>query len=536
MYEERKDSFTLRDFIIQILFVGIFIFLLIWLFPMKSSVKKAFTPLYDQIFNNNVNDMKNAAVSYFTTPRLPQNVGQEVKMTLSEMLDKNIILPFVDSKGNQCDLIDSYVSMTKMSDEYILKINLKCGEQEDYLLVHLGCYDYCDGDVCEKEPEKVPETPVQQQSSKPSNPQPSNPQPSIPAKEYMYEYVKVTNGKWGDYGEWSAWTKNVITSTDYRQVETKVVEETTTKTDTVTTTEPIYEDRQVQTGTKKEAYTAYRDVPVYGQVQTGTTKEAYTAYRDVPVYGQVQTGTKQEAYTAYRDVPVYGQVQTGTKKVAYTAYKEEDVYKDVIVGYKDVPYTAYRDVPVNSGYDFDCTDTCKVVPKVTYKKEAYTAYKKEPIYEKQKTGTKKVPYTAYKEEPVYETKQTGTTKEAYTAYREVPVYETKQTGTKKEAYTAYREVPVYGQGQTGTTKEAYTAYREVPVYGTVKVKVGEKQVTKTVETPVTTKVTYYRSRTREYISGNIDTKWSKSQADATLISQGYSLTGNTCEVGVNCPQ
>lgn len=441
MYEERKDKFTLKDVIIQILFIGVFIFLLMWLFPMKSSVKKSFAPIYDQIFNNNVDAMKESAITYFTTPRLPQKVGEEVKMTLSDMLEKNIILPFVDSKGNQCDLLESYVSMTKMNDEYILKVNLKCGEQEDYLLVHLGCYDYCDGDVCEKEPEKEPE-------KKPETPvKPVNP---TPQKQYKYEYVKVIDGKWGEYSAWTDWNTNVITATDYRQVETKVETETTMKTETITTEETVYEDKRV-------AYTDYETRYKTVSVKTGTVKVPHTT-----------TVTKYKTVT--KEVP----------------YETTESYQDC----KEVP--KYKTVVVSSSLEWVCNDSCswqkkdqtKVVQDGT-KQECTT--KQRPVT-KTKTITENVPY-----------------EEEVTTYTEEDVYEDIE-----EEY----EVPV-------------TKYRteKVPV---------TKEVTKTIEVPVTKNITYYRSRTREYISGTIDTKWSTSQNDKTLISQGYSLTGNSCEVGVNC--
>lgn len=455
MYDERKERFSIKDVIIQVLFVGLFIFLLMWLFPMKSSVKKSFAPLYDQIFNQNVMTMKDAAITYYTTPRLPQNIGDEEKMTLGEMLQANLVLPFVDSKGNQCDLDESYVSMTKMSDEYILKINLKCSEQEDYLLVHLGCYDYCDGDICEKEeePEPIP-TPTPTPTPKPD-----------PVVEYetWYEYVKVTGGKWGEYSDWSKWTKNVITETDYRAVETKKVKEITYKKETKTTYEPIYGQKTVQTGTKKEPYQA---------------TETVTKYRTVPVYEtkKVQTGTK----------PIYG-----TTTVKIPQYKTETIYEERQV-------TKYRTVQkfVKMEYSLDCTDTCKKVAKPVYEtvQEPYT------VTEKVAVGTKQV-LTGYKEE------------EKRVIIRYEPIYETKtvQTGTRQEAYQ-----------ETITV----TKYKEVPVYSTITVQIGTKPVVVEIEVPVETEVTYYRSKTREYIKGTIDTKWSKSNNDKALLEDDYSLTGN----------
>lgn len=39
MYEERKESFSVRSLILQILFVVLTVFLLLWLFPTKNYVK-----------------------------------------------------------------------------------------------------------------------------------------------------------------------------------------------------------------------------------------------------------------------------------------------------------------------------------------------------------------------------------------------------------------------------------------------------------------------------------------------------------------
>ena len=114
-------------------------------------------------------------------------------------------------------------------------------------------------------------------------------------------------------------------------------------------------------------------------------------------------------------------------------------------------------------------------------------------------------------EPVYEVTK------VQTGVKQEPVYETKQvqTGVKQEPYQ---------------TTETVTKYKTVPVYSTVTVQIGTKEETKTVKVPVVTKVTYYRSKTREFISGTTDTKWSTSQNDQSLISQKYTLTGNSRKI------
>lgn len=503
MYDERKERFSIKDVIIQVLFVALFIFLLLWLFPLKSDIKKNFAPLYDQIFNQNVATMKDAAITYYTTPRLPQKIGEEKKMTLSDMLDNNLILPFADRNGNQCDLIESYVSITKMNDEYVLKVNLKCSDQEDYILVHLGCYDYCDGDVCEKNDEPTTPEPTPTPDPKPTptpDPKPT-PDPVVDDSKLLYEYVLVIDGKWGDYSDWSDWTTNVITATDYRLVDTKTEEKTTYKEEQVVTKVPIYETKKIQTGTTTENYEETIKVPIS---------------IPVPIYAtrQVQVGTTTETYTTVEKVTKYRKVP---KTVTKTEYKKVTVtkYKDVV---KTRPVTKYKDVKVfvKMEYDLDCSvSPCKRVEKPVYRteKQAYQdteTYTVSEPYEKEIEVPYPVKVTVYKEEAY-------TDKEEVTKTREVPVYEERQVQVGSQTVNSEKEVTV-------------TKTREVPVYSEVTVQTGTKDVVETVKTPVTTKVTYYRSKTREYISGTIKTKWSESSSDKKLLELGYTLTGNTKRV------
>ena len=90
MYNERKDSFSIKGLIVQILFIVLFVFILIWLFPTKSYVDKDvgnhnqdFDVLTNRIFNENLQIMKEAAISYYTTSRLPKNINDVETMTLT---------------------------------------------------------------------------------------------------------------------------------------------------------------------------------------------------------------------------------------------------------------------------------------------------------------------------------------------------------------------------------------------------------------------------------------------------------------------
>ena len=297
MYNE-NSNFSVKNVIVQFLFIALFVFILIWLFPLKSDLKNlkttssddsAYSVLLDRIFNENIIAMKDAAKSYYTVERLPQNVGDKVKMTLGEMLEKKIILPFKDKNGKTCDLEASYVEVTKYDTEYLMKVNLKCGDEENYLLVYMGCYDYCSTTVCEKNKADV-KAPVvySARANKPvptkSNPTPSNPTPQptpqpTPSveKEYLFEYIKHIPGVCNETN-WSDWSTNKVTANANTAVQTKTV--TTKKltgynvTYAYDKTKPIYGTKEVETG----AYETKQVCTAHGYVATGEYSYGDWAY------------------------------------------------------------------------------------------------------------------------------------------------------------------------------------------------------------------------------------------------------------------
>jgi len=322
MYEENSSNFSIRNVVIQFLFVALFIFILIWLFPMKSDLKAAIDGInrkednvavfYDQIFNNNVVAMKDAAKSYYTNERLPKTVGETVKISLGDMLEKKIILPFVDSKGEQCDLVDSYVEVSKHENEFVMKVNLKCTNQENYLLVYMGCYDYCQTAICEtsssdvKQPVIYPTKPtppiinnivnnnnttinnnnttinnnnntiINNNNNITINP-PSKPvdpeKPDDPKVEYEWEYVKSTNkGHWEE-SDWSEYSTTPVTPDQYTSVRTKTTTQKVligyNETKTFDKTKPIYSTKIVPIGTERILVCNQYEYVASGEVVAG---------------------------------------------------------------------------------------------------------------------------------------------------------------------------------------------------------------------------------------------------------------------------
>ena len=208
--EETRKSSIVRDLIIKIFLILLFVFLITILFPMPN-----LTAFYDSVFNNNVQSMKDAADSYFTKERMPEKVGDSVKLTLQQMLDKKLILPFLDKDGNECDANKSYIKVTKGEKEYTLEVHLSCPNKEDYIIEPIGCYNFCPEQTvncsCSCAQEEKPTTDdngkvtVNKPQPTPSNDKPSNDKPSNNDKyklQYLYTRT-ITDVKWnaGNYQE-----------------------------------------------------------------------------------------------------------------------------------------------------------------------------------------------------------------------------------------------------------------------------------------------------------------------------------------------
>ena len=154
MYSSEKNpGINWKDLVVKAVFFVIFILILMWLFPKVPNM----TAFYSNVFRENISYMQEAAKSYYTNERLPKNVGDIAELTLQDMIDRNLIIPFVDKDGNPCDTYESYVQVTKEStEEYSLKVNLVCETESSYIIEPLGCYDYCESDECDDVKEEKP--------------------------------------------------------------------------------------------------------------------------------------------------------------------------------------------------------------------------------------------------------------------------------------------------------------------------------------------------------------------------------------------
>ena len=593
MYQnERKDSFNFKSFFLTLLLILLVVFLMLFIFPTKWDLKKnhntgdglqstsdiqELSILYDEIFANNVMRMKDAAIGYFTTDRLPKKVGESKKLTLQEMYDLHLVLKMKDKNGKACRVKKSYVEMTKLDNEYHLKVNLSCGDYDDYIIVYLGCYSYCSKGICEKK--------VEQSSTGKGKVNLPSTNPKITTKYYCkiidgkyydakgdvvskseYEkscstpkyYCKVVNGKYYDKNGNIVSKKNYEKSCSTPKYYCKVVN-------------GKYYDKNGNIVSKKNYEKSCSTPKYYCKVVNGkyydkngniVSKKNYEKSCSTPkYYCKVVNGKYYDKNGNIVSKENYEKSCT-TKKKMYE-YKLTTSSTTTCAAWSNWQKTAIR-----------ATDTVKVETKTEKEITGYTT-KKVQIGTKKVTTTKnvaekyiagyttKLVATGTKKVWIGTTTQTTYTKvaagtvETYagigsgtsvpantstTTYKFLSTNKERSCSYCKEetiyTYEIYKKETVYKTVESTVEVPVYkevTVYekKEVPVYASKvvpKTVTTEEPIYKDVQEPIYGNVTYYRSKTCKTTPGTTTYKWSYNYPDSELDSQGYKFTGNVKEV------
>ncbi len=414
--EENKKRSLIKDFILKLILIIIFVLLLRWLVPWPNM--EAINPLKDQIFSANLYNMRDAGILYFTTDKLPAEVGDKTTITLQKMLDMKLLIPFTDKNGDSCDVTASYVSLEKKENEYLMKVNLKCGEEEDYIEVHLGCYSYCKYDICEKDdgkPEIKPTVSPKPTSKPTTSPKPTTKPTVKPVKQKEYEYSKTITAQ---YSEWSAWTKHIKKANDgvvYGLTDTKEV---------------------VDLGTE--------------YVKIGMTKPKYE-YASVTQTVPVQIGTYN--YTVCTNYTYVADAETIYRIDSDWEYVDEWEY-----GYNPPANTVDTQWIVQGDNNAECSEECTNHPYPVYRKQVRKVTK----YTKYSNIAATCTETENRSIPLYGTEQKTTMVQvlkeaskpyyAYVSYYKVRTRTLLQEAKTTYKWSSYNDKTLLSQGYTMTGK------------------------------------------------------------------------------------
>ena len=601
MYTEEYErrGFPLGKFLLRLVLIILLILFLIWLIPKlispsiskKDSNKgnanqtstcevKGLGALTSQIFADNLERMKDAAISYYTTDRLPANVGESKTMTLSDMIGKKLITPLIDKNNKACDVEKSYVKITKLSDEYVLKVNLKDSEKEDYILVHLGCYSYCEKDICQKKQDNVPvkgSTVISYVPIKPDTPTPTPVVPENPRCAYKGGKYYDKDGQVATEAEFKRSCGIidphycVIYEGKFYDAAGNVVSE---------------EEYRKSCGIDEHHYCVYYNGKYYDKDGNVVSESEY----------KTSCGIEDPHYCVYYNGKYYDK---NGKVVTYEQYKKscEDEDREYIYEYqKIIPAKVSEWTPWTNWAKTDCATqevncdednlSCLAKLQIYKRKEKIGTYEK--TYAKQRdvvvqTGSyKQIACSKYNYVIINRTIYATTTTTTYTQVNTITATTTHTYGgwvyTGRASYSNppsdgasthyefvgadystcadscttlpnyYYDSYTYTGGLDGVTSTTVTpgeitsetetdteitteteasascgeyVYKTIPIYGTITV---TEKATRTE--PLYGDVCYQSTKSRSILeSERIETKWSKHN-DRSLLDNGWTYTGN----------
>lgn len=536
MNENKKMSFV--DFLIQLIFIILFVMLLVWLFPTKDWLKENYydvdddyiiekdSTISDSKFVDNINNMLDASKDYFGyNVNLPENIDDTVTVTLDELVDSHVMLMPKDSKGKKCDG-DSNAVITKLNNGYSIKVTLTCGDLTDYIIRNVGCNPFCENNCTQK-------------------------------CKLEYEYSKNVDGYYTNWSSWSAWSVNKKTASSTLKVEQKTVASKicpsgyTLNSDKTLCVKNIKNEEIVDADIVKSCPSGYSlnsdKTLCVKSVSSNVSVDATKVYSCPSGYNLTSDNKCSRVVTTTKEVNATknyscssGSLSGSTcyKTISTSSSRSERKYCSggytYIGSNKCQKVSTYVKGTASSGgsncsisYELDCSNGCKTIAKETCIKSASTSYSYscpsgyELSWDQStctKTETRNADYSYSCNGGILNGDKCIITSS------NTEIIES-QYSYKCASGTLSGDKCIINNTNEDTTDVVITySCKNGALNGNKCVIVNENSES----TKYTLKnVVYYRYATRKYVKATVSYKWSSSREDKKLIDAGYKLTGKT---------
>ncbi len=152
MYEENENKIDWGNIIKKVAIVIVAILVLLGFITMvtkcakKTKIEK---PIEEKIdLTDQLNELEAATLKYLTKENLPVELNSSKTVRLKVLVNKDILTGITDKENNKCDINDSYSEITRLENNYAVKMSLSCGKNKDYRIIYVGCFENCNGGIC----------------------------------------------------------------------------------------------------------------------------------------------------------------------------------------------------------------------------------------------------------------------------------------------------------------------------------------------------------------------------------------------------
>ncbi len=137
--KKKNQFFAKIDFKKIIIRLLILVLVMILIIFIISRVNKNYQNK-NKVITDNMNSIVDATFKLYNKDNLPKNIGDSTSLLLEEMLDKELITPLKDKNNKECDLVSSYLIITKIdTNDYRLKIYLSCPSESKIKEIMITC-------------------------------------------------------------------------------------------------------------------------------------------------------------------------------------------------------------------------------------------------------------------------------------------------------------------------------------------------------------------------------------------------------------
>lgn len=151
MYESNEKSIDWKNILKRLLIlvaILLVIFGIVTLITRCSKDDETDTDLKVDL-KEQLDMMQEATMKYLTKENLPIELNSSKTIKLKYLINRDLMGEIKDDAGNVCDSNASYSEVTRLENNYALKISLTCGENSEYRIIYIGCFEECtDGGIC----------------------------------------------------------------------------------------------------------------------------------------------------------------------------------------------------------------------------------------------------------------------------------------------------------------------------------------------------------------------------------------------------
>ena len=98
-----------------------------------------------------LDEFEKATLEYLSIDNLPTELNASKTIRLKILINRNLTEGIKDSENNQCDTSESYAEITRLENNYAVKMSLSCGNNKATRIIYVGCFQICEGGICKGE-------------------------------------------------------------------------------------------------------------------------------------------------------------------------------------------------------------------------------------------------------------------------------------------------------------------------------------------------------------------------------------------------